>query len=79
MRIAAKKFSEAEEFLRRYVRVSRDPATGYYKLAMVERSLHETAAAERDLHVFKTLSKNAPTGPLPLRASLRLSRQPLDN
>lgn len=65
MRMAAKKLPEAEELLRRYVRASRDPATGYYKLAMVERSLHETAAAERDLNAFKTLSKNAPSGPLP--------------
>jgi len=65
IRIAAKKFAEAEDLLRRYVRVSRDPATGYYKLAMAERSLHETAAADRDLGVFKTLSKNASVGPLP--------------
>ena len=65
IRIAAKKYAEAEELLRKYVRVSRDPATGYYKLAMVERSLHETEAADRDLNVFKTLSKNASTGPLP--------------
>jgi tetratricopeptide (TPR) repeat protein len=65
MRIAAKKYAEAEELLRKFVRVSRDPATGYYKLAMVERSLHETAAAERDLNVFKTLSKNTSAGPMP--------------
>ena len=65
IRIAAKKFAEAEDLLRRYVRVSRDPGSGYYKLAMVERSLHETAAADRDLDVFKTLSRNASTGPLP--------------
>jgi tetratricopeptide (TPR) repeat protein len=65
MRIAAKKFPEAEELLHRFVRSSHDPATGYYKLAMVERALHETAAADRDLHSFETLSKNAPTGPLP--------------
>ena len=65
MRIAAKKYAEAEELLRKFVRVSRDPSTGYYKLAMVERSLHETAAADRDMNVFKTLSKNASTGPLP--------------
>ena len=50
LRMAAKKFAEAEELLRRYVRVSRDPANGYYKLAMAERSLHETAAADRDLN-----------------------------
>jgi len=65
MRIAARKFPEAEEFLKEYIRVGRDPATGYYKLALVERSLHETAAADRDLDTFKTLSKNAPAGPLP--------------
>src|ERR1700722_105011 len=65
MRIAARKFPEAEEFLKEYIRVGRDPATGYYKLALVERGLHETAAADKDLETFKTLSKNAPAGPLP--------------
>ncbi len=65
LRMAAKRLPEAEELLRRYVKVSRDPATGYYKLAMVERSLHETEAADRDLTVFKTLSKNASSGPYP--------------
>jgi tetratricopeptide (TPR) repeat protein len=65
LRIAARKPQEAKDFLRRYVKVSRDPATGYYKLAMVERSLHEAAAAERDLAVFKNLSKSASSGPLP--------------
>jgi len=65
LRMAGKKFPEAEALLRRYVRASRNPANGYYKLAMVERSLHETAAADRDLNSFKTLSKNAPSGPLP--------------
>jgi tetratricopeptide (TPR) repeat protein len=65
IRVAAKKPHDAEELLRRYVKISRDPATGYYKLAMVERSLHETDAAERDLAVFKTLSKSTSAGPLP--------------
>ncbi len=65
IRIAAKKFPEAEVLLKEYVRVSRDPGNGYYKLAMVERNLHETTAADRDLNVFKTLSKNASSGPLP--------------
>jgi tetratricopeptide (TPR) repeat protein len=65
LRMAAKKYPEAEELLRRYVRVSRDPANGYYKLAVVEHRLHETAAADRDLNSFKTLSKNSPSGPLP--------------
>lgn len=67
LRVAAKRPQEAAELLRHYVKVSTDPATGYYKLAMVERSLHDTAAAERDLAVFKTVSKSAlnSTGPLP--------------
>src|SRR5713226_2466442 len=65
LRIANKKFEEAAELLRRYVKVSRDPASGYYKLAMVERSQHQTEAAQRDLNVFQTLSKNSSTGPYP--------------
>ncbi len=65
MRIAAKRYQDAEELLRRFVHSSQDPATGYYKLAIVERALHQTAAADRDLHSFETLSKNAPSGPLP--------------
>ena len=65
LRIANKKFEDAADLLRRYVKVSRDPASGYYKLAMVERSLHQTAAAQRDLNVFQTLSKNSSTGPYP--------------
>ena len=67
MRMAAKRLPEAEQLLRRFVKVSRDPGPAYYKLAMVERSLHETAAADRDLNVFKTLSKNAPSGPYPFQ------------
>jgi len=56
---------QAAELLRRYVKVSRDPSTGYYKLAMLERSLHQMDAAQRDLKVFQTLSKNAAAGPYP--------------
>ena len=63
--IKDKKYTEAAELLRRYVKVSRDAVTGYYKLAMVERNLHQTAAAQRDLNVFQTLSKNSATGPVP--------------
>jgi tetratricopeptide (TPR) repeat protein len=65
LRVKDKKFVEAAELLRRYVKISHDPATGYYKLAMVERSLHQTAAAQRDLNVFQTLSKNSTSGPYP--------------
>ena len=65
LRTKDKKYGEAADLLRRYVKVSRDPAPGYYKLAMIERSLHQMDAAERDLQVFQTLSKNASTGPYP--------------
>ena len=65
LRTRDKKFAEAEDLLRKYVKVSRDPSAGYYKLAMVERSMHQTAAAQRDLNVFQSLSKNSATGPYP--------------
>jgi tetratricopeptide (TPR) repeat protein len=65
LRVREKKYTEAAELLRHYVKVGHDVATGYYKLAMVERSLHQTAAAQRDLNVFQTLSKNSTTGPMP--------------
>ena len=67
LRMESKKFEEAAALLRKYVKVSREPSTGYYKLAMVERSLHQMEAAVRDLNVFQTLSKNAPTGPYPFQ------------
>lgn len=59
LRIADKKFAEAADLLRKYIKLSRDPASGYYKLAMVERSLHQTQAANRDLLEFQALSKGA--------------------
>jgi tetratricopeptide (TPR) repeat protein len=65
LRLKDKKYAEAIELLRRYVKVSRDPADGYYKLAMAERGLHQTEAAQRDLSVFQTLSKNSVTGTYP--------------
>jgi tetratricopeptide (TPR) repeat protein len=56
---------EAAGYLRRFVKISRDPSPGYYKLAMVERSLKQFDAAQRDLNVFQTLSKNTSPGPYP--------------
>jgi tetratricopeptide (TPR) repeat protein len=65
LRIANKRLQEAADLLRRYVKVSRNAASGYYKLAMVERSLHQMEAAQRDLNVFQTLSKDSSPGPYP--------------
>jgi len=65
LRITAKRNSEAADLLRRYVKIAREPSSGYYKLAMVERSLKQFDAAQRDLSVFQTLSKNTSPGPYP--------------
>lgn len=59
LRMQSRQFAAAEQLLKRYVRVARNPVTGYYKLAMVERELHEPEASKRDLAKFQTLSKNA--------------------
>jgi tetratricopeptide (TPR) repeat protein len=67
LRINEKRFVDAADLLRRYVKVSKDPAPGYYKLAMVERGLKQFDAAQRDLNVFQTLSKDAPPGPYPFQ------------
>jgi tetratricopeptide (TPR) repeat protein len=61
----AKRQEEAASYLQRYVKIARDPAPGYYKLAMVERGLKQFEAAQRDLNVFQTLSKNTSPGPYP--------------
>lgn len=65
LRMQAKKYQEAVPLLKKYIRVSHAPAQGYYRLAMAERALHQMQAAERDLNVFQTLSKDSPTGPYP--------------
>lgn len=65
LRIKDKKYAEAVDYLRRFVKVSHSPADGYYKLAMAERSLHQIAAAQRDLSIFQTLSKNSTNGTYP--------------
>ena len=65
LRIEGNKLPEAAELLRRYVRVSRSPATGYYKLAMVEKKLHDTAASDRDLAQFQALSKDVSANSYP--------------
>lgn len=65
LRIAGKRFEEAATLLRKYVRVSGNPASGYYKLAMAERSLHQTAAAQRDLQEFQNRSRETAGGSFP--------------
>lgn len=65
LRMQSKKYEEAAALLRKYIRVNHSPAQGYYRLAMAERALHQMPAAERDLNVFQTLSKDSAPGPYP--------------
>jgi tetratricopeptide (TPR) repeat protein len=62
-----KKFAEAIPLLRKCTTLNPHPAPVYYKLATAERGLHQMAAAERDLQVFQTLSKDQASGPYPFQ------------
>ncbi|HVH69661.1 MAG TPA: tetratricopeptide repeat protein [Candidatus Dormibacteraeota bacterium] len=61
------RYQEAIPLLQRCTQVSEAPATAYYKLALAERSLHQFEAAQRDMNVFQTLSKNRESSPYPLQ------------
>ncbi len=56
LRVEAKQYAEARALLLRYVAISSSAATGYYKLAMVERKLGDETAAGHDLQEFQRLS-----------------------
>jgi tetratricopeptide (TPR) repeat protein len=62
-----KKYDEAVPLFRHFVEVTENPSQGYYKLAISERNLHQPEAAERDMNVFKTLSKSPQPAPYPLQ------------
>jgi tetratricopeptide (TPR) repeat protein len=53
-----KKFEEAVPLLRKCAQLDPHPGPVYFRLASAERSLHQTEAAERDLKIFQTLSKD---------------------
>jgi tetratricopeptide (TPR) repeat protein len=67
LKMDQKKYAEAVPLLRHFVEVSPNPTDGYYKLALAERSLHQMDAAQRDMNVFKTLSKSPQPAPYPLQ------------
>jgi len=60
-----KKYSEAIPLLRHCAEISATPAQAYYKLASAERNFHQMEAAQRDMNIFITLSKNPQRGPYP--------------
>jgi tetratricopeptide (TPR) repeat protein len=62
-----KKFEEAVPLLRKCAKLHPHPAPVYYKLQAAERELHQTEAAERDLKIFQTLSKDPHPAPAPFQ------------
>ncbi len=60
-----RKFAEAIPLLHQCAKLDPHPAPVYYKLATAERDLHQMAAAERDMKVFQTLSRDPTPGPYP--------------
>jgi len=58
LKMHQKKFDEALLPLRRCAQLDPHPASVYFRLAAAERNLHQTEAAERDLRIFQTLSKD---------------------
>jgi len=67
LKMDRKKYDEAVPLFRHFVEVTENPTEGYYKLAISERNLHQLEAAERDMNVFKTLSKSPQPAPYPLQ------------
>jgi tetratricopeptide (TPR) repeat protein len=67
LKMEQKKYAEAVPFFLRCTEISPNPAQAYYKLATAERNLHQLEAAQRDMKVFVTLSKNSQPGPYPLQ------------
>lgn len=67
LKLDQKNYAEAIPLLKRCTETSLRPAQAYYKLALAERNAHELAAAQRDMNVFQTLSKNPQPGPYPLQ------------
>jgi len=58
-------FQEAVSLLRKCAQLNPQAGPVYYRLAAAERTLHQTEAADRDLKVFQTLSKNPAPQPYP--------------
>ena len=67
LKMHEKKFEEAVPLLRRCTQLDPHPAPVYYKLQVAERSLHQTEAAERDLKIFQTLSRDPTPQPSPFQ------------
>jgi tetratricopeptide (TPR) repeat protein len=73
VKMAEKKYAEALPVLQKCVKLKGRPSSEayfkevYYKLAVAERNLHQPDAAQRDLRIFETLSKEPSPGPYPFQ------------
>ena len=67
LKMHQKEFAEAVPLLRKCTQLDPRPAPVYYRLQAAERSLHQTEAADRDLKIFQTLSKNPAPLPYPFQ------------
>lgn len=65
LEIHQKKFEEALTLLHKCAQLDPNSASVYYRLGETERNLHQLDAAERDLKVFQTLSRNPKPEPYP--------------
>jgi tetratricopeptide (TPR) repeat protein len=65
LRMHQKKFAEALPLLRKCAQLNPQAAPVYYRLATAERNLRQMEAAQRDLKIFQTLSKNPAPQPYP--------------
>ncbi|HEX5413247.1 MAG TPA: tetratricopeptide repeat protein [Terriglobia bacterium] len=66
VKMSEKKYSDAVPLLRKCTRLNPHSTAIYYKLATAERILHQTEAADRDLKIFQTMSKNLAPDRYPL-------------
>ena len=67
LKMDEKNYTEAVPLFRHFTEVTADPTQGYYKLAICERNLLQSEAAERDMGIFQTLSKSPQPAPYPLQ------------
>lgn len=65
VKMSEKKYSEAISLLRKCTQIDTNPAPVYYRLMTAERKDHQLQAADRDLKIFQTLSKDPNPGPYP--------------
>ena len=65
--VKEKKYQEAVPLLHRCLESNPNRPETYYKLAIAERELHQTEAAERHFRIFETMAKNPPEGSYPFQ------------